>query len=150
MFSFGEMQVHEQAPWAYDAPNDLPKSHGLYLAAAGLVGHLTKVINPFATNGFYDSVNDVQMPVPTGKKLFVTYASISAQAGRPQMNLFADGGTNPICGTLIVPPSGGSFIVQPPVPFVVSAGETLTFQLYNIDPSVAAGGTVAFVQYVML
>ena len=147
-FHFGEMDVREQSPWAYDATNDIPKSHPWYPVAAGLANYLQHSINPLGIAGFYDSAGTISYTVPTAKAAYLCDFFVSAQASGPvQFDVMINGASAGI--PLQTPAGGGVARYEPRLPLKAVAGDVITFQLYNAGAT-AAGGVAARVAYAVL
>lgn len=138
MFVFGEVQTREQAPWAYDATNDLPKAHPAYAVAAGLSKTLFAVINPLGAGAFSDTANvaDAFYIVQAGKSGYITDFFMSAQSGHVQAEIMIDGTGQ--CLTLVTPDGGGCAQYTFQTPIKVNAGQKISFQLFNIDATNSA------------
>ena len=146
-FVFGEVDTHERN--AYDAANDLPKSHPWYPSLAGLDGALAYTANPVAAGGFSDLENTAgaNIVVPAGKTLFVTEIVATAQTGKVQVNM-AVGGS--VTVAVMTPAGGGCIFVPFQTPPKVTAGVKLNLQVYNADLVNAANDLKVRLHYILL
>lgn len=125
-FVTGEVEAREQAPWAYDAVNDMLKQGPLYLAAAGLFAGIRYTNNNLAGFTQTTAVGGAFLLVPAGKRLLITDFWASSVSGTVQSELLVGAST---IGAGLINPVGGSNSIHLVVPLVIEAGSTVSFQV---------------------
>lgn len=140
----------ETVPFGYDVDNDMLKVGGLYLAAAGLSGYIQYSSNPVAAGGFVDTgaVAGAFYTVPVGKTVLITDLMTSAHNGKVQSEVQING--TGIGVAIISPNGGGSDFRTFATPLVVTAGQTVDFQVYNIDAVNTAPAFMVRANYIEL
>lgn len=137
MFDFGEMEVREQNPWGYDATNDLPKVHGLYLAAAGLTTVDTAHFTALGAGSLGTGRTAIFAAVAAGKTRYVIDVIFSTDGpGLCEIDVDSAG-----VDWIYAGPNGGTVVWSPRIPLVVASGSTCGYTTQNTD-SVARNQSV--------
>ena len=124
-----EGQVTEQAPWAYDATNDLLKSQPFYaaLSANGIIGcDMQFAAYSLGTTGFHDFA--MSYSIPTGKQGFVCCCQASGNGGPAKLQVMYN--TVDVFD-LVIPTGGGTVQLDCTWPHVVPAGTVVDVAAYN-------------------
>lgn len=126
-FVFGEVDSREQAPWAYDATNDLQKAGLVYAAAAGLTTTVQGTYGAVAASGLTAAL--AILTVPTGKSGYIT--DFVAHANGPFTVELDFGGIGYY--KLYTPTGGGEARLSLNSPWKVAAGTVISAIAQNND-----------------